>query len=229
MTVKMSGRYDLHWETQPSLLSLWSRAWSSLFTSKGRINSTQILPLDEPSLLHLLTAPGPQFTRKGLLRVSKRTKDKRPAFWTQAAQPTQCFNCSGKNEAFISHSIFKKKISCDILVPCCARAFLEFSPASHLECFVSLSFSWIAYYEPWPTIKNNATVTEWKSRSLGYSGLWVSIQTLTSVSPKAGWGFCGENRNELWDENDHLWAPVWFMFLWNVFCKWFDWVPQHFS
>lgn len=223
----MSGRYGLQWETQLSLLSLWPWAWSSLFNSKGRINSAQILPLDEASsapISSLLLGP-----RESLLRVSSRTKDKRPAFRTQAAQPTQCFNCSGKNEAFISLSVFKKKISCDILVHCCAGAFLEFSPASHLECFISLSFSWIAYYEQWPTIKNNATVTEWKSRSLGYSGLWVSIQTLTSESPKMGWGFCGENRNELWDENDHLWAPVWFMFLWNVFCKWFDWVPQHFS
>lgn len=143
----------------------------------------------------------------------------------------QCFNCSGKNEAFISHSISKKKISCDILIPFCAGAFLEFSPASHLECFVSFAFSWIAYYEPWPTIKNNATVIEWKSSSSGYSGLWVSIQMLTSESPKmlCSWSLCQENKNELWDDSDHLCCPIWFMFLWYIFCKWYDWASLHFS
>lgn len=179
-------------------------------------------------LLHLLTCSWAQVLQEKPSRGEPQNKRKGlPCLLNSSSPHIQCFNCSGKNEAFISHSIFKKKISCDILIPFCAGAFLEFSPASHLECFVSFPFSWIAYYEPWPTIKNNATVSEWKSRSLGYSGLWVSIQMLTSESPEAlsGWDSCWENKNEPWDENDHLGCPIWFMFLRNAFYKWYDWMP----
>lgn len=78
---------------------------------------------------YLLTACGFKFTRESLLGLSNRTKE-RPALPSEPGNPhIQCFNCSGKNEAFMSlmsHSIFKKKISCDILIPFCARVFLDF-------------------------------------------------------------------------------------------------------
>lgn len=179
-------------------------------------------------LLHLLTCSWAQVHQGMPSRAEPQNKRKSlPCLLNSGSPHIQCFNCSGKNEAFISHSIFKKKISCDILIPFCAGAFLEISPACHLECFVSFTFSWIAYYEPWPTIKNNATVSEWKSRSLGYSGLWVSMQMTTSESPKAlsGWGLCWENRNEPWDENDHLDVQLGLCFSWNTFYKWYNWVP----
>lgn len=98
-----------------------------------------------------------------------------PALCTGAARTYSVLTVLERMKHSWAIPFFKKKISCDILIPFCTGTFLDFSPASHLKCFVSFPFSWIAYYEPRPTINNYDAVIEWKSRSLGYSGPWVRL------------------------------------------------------
>lgn len=210
MIVKMSGKCYPQWNTWLSLLSLFCfPVWGSLsWFPDGRINILQIILLDEASSAPIFSLiVGPSSPGKSFSGRETEEREGPPPLPNSGSPHIQCFNCSGKNEAFISHSIFKKKISCDILIPFCAGAFLELSPASHLECFVSFPFSWIAYYKLLLIIKNYVVVIEWQSRSLGYSGPWVSIQLLISESSKTLTSCSSFQENKNWAMK-WQWPPV---------------------